>query len=174
MKYLFSMTVGPVQSFIVAARKTRDLYAGSWVLSEVAKAAARPLSQGLIFPAATDAQLSDRAFTAVNKILSIAETSDPVDFVAQARGRATDRLLELATELALATPSSLVFDSDKLVSHLTECLDSFAFLFLGRYDGQGTRACWWHSAPCPLSSAPGNRDEIIPSFPQAHLLAAQE
>jgi len=37
MKYLFFASMGPVQSFIAAARKVRDLYAGSWILSEVAK-----------------------------------------------------------------------------------------------------------------------------------------
>lgn len=35
--YLFLFTIGPVQSFIAQARKTRDLYAGSRILSELAK-----------------------------------------------------------------------------------------------------------------------------------------
>lgn len=30
--YLFLFTIGPVQSFIAQARKTRDLYAGSKIL----------------------------------------------------------------------------------------------------------------------------------------------
>lgn len=37
--YLFLFTIGPVQSFIAQARKTRDLYAGSQVLGELVKAA---------------------------------------------------------------------------------------------------------------------------------------
>ena len=32
-KYLFIFTIGPVQSFIAQARKTQDLYAGSYLLS---------------------------------------------------------------------------------------------------------------------------------------------
>jgi CRISPR-associated protein Cmr2 len=45
MRYLFTMSLGPVQGFIAAARRTRDLWAGSWLLSEVAKAAANCLHQ---------------------------------------------------------------------------------------------------------------------------------
>jgi len=34
-QYLFLFTIGPVQSFIAQARKTRDLYAGSAILGEI-------------------------------------------------------------------------------------------------------------------------------------------
>ena len=55
MRYLVSLAVGPVQDFIAAALRTRDLWFGSYMLSEVSKAAARSLhAQGarLVFPAA--------------------------------------------------------------------------------------------------------------------------
>lgn len=38
MTYLFLFTIGPVQSFIAQARKTRDLYAGSRILSNLIEA----------------------------------------------------------------------------------------------------------------------------------------
>lgn len=38
-QYLFLFTIGPVQSFIAQARKTRDLYAGSAILGEIIEAA---------------------------------------------------------------------------------------------------------------------------------------
>ena len=38
-QYLFLFTIGPVQSFIAQARKTRDLYAGSKILGEIIEAA---------------------------------------------------------------------------------------------------------------------------------------
>ncbi len=38
-QYLFLFTIGPVQSFIAQARKTRDLYAGSSILGEIIGAA---------------------------------------------------------------------------------------------------------------------------------------
>lgn len=56
MSYLLKIALGPVQEFVAAARRTRDLYAGSRLLSELAGAAARFLAQqvgcdNLIFPA---------------------------------------------------------------------------------------------------------------------------
>lgn len=56
--YLISLSLGPVQSLIAAARRTRDLWTGSWLLSEASRAAARVIHQAhpnsLIFPAPTD------------------------------------------------------------------------------------------------------------------------
>ncbi len=53
-RYLVTLSLGPVQSLIEAARRTRDLWCGSWLLSETARAAARVLYEaqpdGLIFP----------------------------------------------------------------------------------------------------------------------------
>lgn len=58
-RYLVSLTLGPVQSLIEAARRTRDLWCGSWLLAESAKAAARVLQEAhpgcLIFPCPEDA-----------------------------------------------------------------------------------------------------------------------
>ena len=52
--HLLLITLGPVQEFIAQARRTRDLWYGSHLLSELARAAARALVDGgahLIFPA---------------------------------------------------------------------------------------------------------------------------
>ena len=53
-KYLVTISLGPVQSLIDAARRTRDLWCGSWLLSEVALAASAYLDGRqpgcLIFP----------------------------------------------------------------------------------------------------------------------------
>ncbi|MBQ6971863.1 MAG: type III-B CRISPR-associated protein Cas10/Cmr2 [Synergistaceae bacterium] len=54
MNYLLQISVGPVQDFIAAARRTRDLWFGSNMLSEIAKAAAKSVKDSggkLIFPA---------------------------------------------------------------------------------------------------------------------------
>ncbi|MFQ5743979.1 MAG: type III-B CRISPR-associated protein Cas10/Cmr2, partial [Acidobacteriota bacterium] len=51
---LLLITLGPVQEFIAQSRRTRDLWYGSHLLSELGRAAARSLSDGgarLIFPA---------------------------------------------------------------------------------------------------------------------------
>lgn len=53
-RFLVTLSFGPVQSLIGAARRTRDLWCGSWLLSEAARAAARILHEHhpgcLIFP----------------------------------------------------------------------------------------------------------------------------
>lgn len=54
MKYLFQVNLGPVQGFIAASRKTRDLTAGSDLLVELTKAVAGLMKDkggNLIFPA---------------------------------------------------------------------------------------------------------------------------
>jgi CRISPR-associated protein Cmr2 len=53
-KHLLIVTLGPVQEFIAQARRTRDLWFGSHVLSELSRAAARALvdrGAELVFPA---------------------------------------------------------------------------------------------------------------------------
>lgn len=53
-RFLIILSLGPVQSLIGAARRTRDLWCGSWLLSEAARAAAHALHNEqkhcLIFP----------------------------------------------------------------------------------------------------------------------------
>ena len=52
-RYLLQLSVGPVQDFIAAARRTRDLWFGSTLLSEISKAAAKSIHDTggfLIFP----------------------------------------------------------------------------------------------------------------------------
>ena len=38
MKYLLTLSIGPVQDFIATARRSRDLWFGSWLLSELSRA----------------------------------------------------------------------------------------------------------------------------------------
>ncbi|MFM2476488.1 type III-B CRISPR-associated protein Cas10/Cmr2 [Celerinatantimonas sp. MCCC 1A17872] len=54
MDYLVAISIGPVQSFIEAGRRSQDLWCGSWLLSEVSRAVALKLHQAqngcLVFP----------------------------------------------------------------------------------------------------------------------------
>lgn len=88
--HLLALTVGPVQEFISAARRTRDLWFGSYVLSEISKAAARAVHhQGgrLIFPAPLDeADLApDSPLNVANVILADVGDSDPAMLAAGAK-----------------------------------------------------------------------------------------
>ena len=69
------VTIGPVQDFIASARKLRDLWFGSNLLSELSKTVARSLKEqggDLIFPfAASDDDLKiDSSLIVANKILA--------------------------------------------------------------------------------------------------------
>ncbi|MBI2566887.1 MAG: hypothetical protein HYV63_07650 [Candidatus Schekmanbacteria bacterium] len=44
---LLLVTIGPVQDFIASARRCRDLWHGSWLLSELGKAAAAGIVDAL-------------------------------------------------------------------------------------------------------------------------------
>jgi CRISPR-associated protein Cmr2 len=78
MKYLMIFSIGPVQEFIATARRSRDLWYGSWMLSELSKAAAKRIkgtnSLGeLIFPFPPDDAVFEPGskFIAPNKIVAI-------------------------------------------------------------------------------------------------------
>jgi len=58
MSQLLGIAIGPVQGFIASARRTRDLWSGSRLISEVSKAVAKKIAGsfpgGLIFPNPVD------------------------------------------------------------------------------------------------------------------------
>ncbi|OBX80520.1 type III-B CRISPR-associated protein Cas10/Cmr2 [Faucicola atlantae] len=77
-KYLVTFSVGPVQGFIASARRSRDLWSGSWLLSELSKTCAKTLKENdatLIFPhIQNDSDLDKNSdFSVGNKIQVIIE-----------------------------------------------------------------------------------------------------
>jgi len=90
MSHLLALSIGPVQDFIAAARRTADLYAGSQILQEVCKAAAKAIHDGggtLIFPSGPEAD-------GANKILARIE-GDPNQVSRKAEAAARAKLGEL-------------------------------------------------------------------------------
>lgn len=81
--HLLIIAIGPVQDFIAAARKIRDLWFGSYLLSELSKHVARTVvDQGgqLIFPFPSDLQgtlMEGSELNAPNKILALLHGQDP-------------------------------------------------------------------------------------------------
>lgn len=101
MTYLISIAIGPVQDFIASARRSRDLWFGSWLLSELSKAAARAIVrqpnhslESLIFPAPEeDSDLEPfTSFNVANKILAIV-SEEPLE-IAEAIKRAVHERLD--------------------------------------------------------------------------------
>lgn len=88
-QYLLAISIGPVQDFIAASRRTADLKAGSALLVEIAKAIAKHLDTpeaDLIFPA-------DIHTEPPNKLLCIVN-GDPKTIAEKAKKRAVDLLNE--------------------------------------------------------------------------------
>lgn len=95
MSYLLAISVGPVQEFIAAARRTRDLWFGSYLLSEISRAVAKAVEdQGgkLVFPASSDAE------NIANVILAELTTGEPKDIAEKARQAAQRRWCEFVGE----------------------------------------------------------------------------
>src|SRR5262249_15183835 len=90
--HLLAIAVGPVQEFIAAARRTRDLWFGSHLLSEISRAVAVEVgtTARLIFPADTQAD------NVANVILAELADADPQTVAASARKAAQARWLQFA------------------------------------------------------------------------------
>jgi CRISPR-associated protein Cmr2 len=102
--YLLALSIGPVQDFIAAARRTRDLWFGSFLLSEISKAAAKSLrDQGgkLIFPApASDADLEPGLpFNVANVIVAELDGGDPPAIARAAKEAAQRRWRDFADQV---------------------------------------------------------------------------
>lgn len=91
MKYLFSLSIGPVQDFIAAGRRTADLYAGSRILQDLSQKAAEVLQDRgalLIFPA-------DPKLTGANKLLAVVNGElDPGELAQEVRRQLEKFLLQ--------------------------------------------------------------------------------
>ncbi len=107
--------LGPIQDFIAQARRTRDLWFGSHVLSEVSKAAARAMAScpgtTLIFPALDHGapHLAPRPtvrrekdgppYNVANKIVALVATGDPCAVARRGRAAACGHLVELGLDV---------------------------------------------------------------------------
>ncbi|MGC9260117.1 MAG: type III-B CRISPR-associated protein Cas10/Cmr2 [Phycisphaerae bacterium] len=102
-KHILVISIGPVQKFISAARRTRDLWFGSYALSEISKAAAKVISErggNLVFPAPISASDLDKdsPLNVANVILSELDGADPKAVADAARAAAQQRWLAFADD----------------------------------------------------------------------------
>ncbi len=138
--YLLLLSIGPVQDFIAQARRTRDLWYGSHLLSELSRAAARAIvgAKGtLIFPALAqgDAELQPCAgplrpdtdqppLSVANKILAeLAVGVDPAAIAAGARDAVRQHWQALAAQVqgrveGLAAPGTEAVWQEQVASLL--------------------------------------------------------
>lgn len=138
MTYLISIAIGPVQEFIASARRSRDLWFGSWLLSELSKAAANKIAEGdqdrLIFPAINDLNdlkpyrdFPDRDFNVVNKLTAIVEIEREAvqTFAADVREAAQGRLRSLRDDAFKRFKSDEYFDSIRAIAQIEDLLEFY-------------------------------------------------
>ncbi|KGQ21368.2 type III-B CRISPR-associated protein Cas10/Cmr2 [Thermus filiformis] len=140
MDHLMAIALGPVQEFIATARRFRDFYAGSRLLSEAAARAARHLAQAvgpenLIFPAPKDlGELEELGQAGIPNVLllRVPEGKDPASLGEEALGAARGYLREMAEKTLgphrahLRYPEALAQVEDLLEGY-------YAYLPLGDY-----------------------------------------
>lgn len=96
-QHILAIQIGPMQQFIQAARRTRDLWYSSWLMSDLSKAVARAVVadagvNSLIFPAASAEQLrADSSYSVANKIIALVDVS-PKDVAERAEQALKDHL----------------------------------------------------------------------------------
>ena len=98
-RWVLMLAIGPVQGFIAAARRTRDLWYGSTLLSAVATTAARRLKSSygaeLVFPAGLRSpetgELS-QVVAASNKVVAVLHCADMAAVAATLRNVVVDEL----------------------------------------------------------------------------------
>ncbi|MEZ4522945.1 MAG: type III-B CRISPR-associated protein Cas10/Cmr2 [Thermomicrobiales bacterium] len=134
-RYLLAVSIGPVQDFIAAARKTRDLWYGSTLLSAISRTAATNVQrQGgeLIFPhpEAVDSANAGAEIPVANIVL--ADFKDPTGSMADISSRveraARLHLEQLQTrvleEISDAVGAGLI-DTDLLAQQVDEFLEFY-------------------------------------------------
>ncbi|NAW78411.1 type III-B CRISPR-associated protein Cas10/Cmr2 [Vibrio sp. V33_P6A3T137] len=114
MEYVVAISIGPVQSLIEAGRRAQDLWCGSWLLSEVARAVALKLHQTqngcLIFPNPEhpEAELQPQSSSdepranianVIRAVISADSKEELQNKLEKAKGAAFDRLVGIFAEV---------------------------------------------------------------------------
>lgn len=178
---LFGLAIGPVQEFIATARRTRDLWAGSYILSDVAKAAAAEIIDDggtLVFPAPDTA--GNSLASAPNKILAVIESDGTPE---RAIERARETLVEISKRSRAGIKGSLtegpfrdqiqdllevywaVTDLDP--DDYPEARRRVEQLLAARKTTRDFKQASW-SAPVPKCSLDGQRESVIPEPEYRH------
>ncbi|WP_234553981.1 type III-B CRISPR-associated protein Cas10/Cmr2 [Thermus caliditerrae] len=133
MGALLAVSLGPVQDFIATARRTRDLFAGSRLLSEAAQAAAEVLAQAvgpenLIFPAPTSpSELKELGQAGIANVLLalIPEGQDPGGLGQRAVEAARAYLVKKAQELFTAAKHAPYVEQGAALAQVGDLLEGY-------------------------------------------------
>lgn len=191
MTYFMAISIGPVQEFIASARRSRDLWFSSWLLSELSKAAAIAIldmvataadNAKLVFPfPESPTRLHDDDFTVANVIAAVVD--EPLQ-VGQRVRQQLDARLQFLADRALAQIDNPVHNLHTLkiaqlqIQDLVECTWAATPIEAGDYVAarrktlallaarKGTRNFpgipWQQREGRQKSSLDGRRESVIP------------
>jgi CRISPR-associated protein Cmr2 len=194
--HLLLIALGPVQDFIATARRTRDLWFGSYLLSEISKAAARELhnKSQLIFPnpQSPEADLAPGQPDQLNVsniiFTQVPDNVDPRDLAEEAIRSARRRLEELRQGAFAKINTMAGLDEVTARQQVADMLETaFAFtplptpiethygaardrvyaMLAARKSLRNFVQPQWASAGIPKSSFDGAREIITPD-PETH------
>ncbi len=161
MGYLFQCAIGPVQEFIATARRSRDLWYGSWLLSELAKSAAKAIADSggqLIFPSTDDIDRDLAAkskFNAPNKIAGV--IAGTPESVAKDVDTAMRKRLQEMRENAFKEPQrSPLFDQPLAKAQVDDLIEFYWVAVQFRSDAEYAEAR--HKAETLLNARKATRD----------------
>ncbi len=156
MAYLFLCSIGPVQEFIVNARRSRDLWYGSWMLSELAKAVAKEVETSggsLIFPKPVEAGDLDKNsdFNSPNRVSAVFEKFETT-LADDIQNAAKERLVELWND-------SLVHIQNQAKAQKVSDADLFVDPLLPIQQIEDLLEFYWVAVPFEESDYPNARDQ---------------
>lgn len=130
MGHVLIVTLGPVQDFIAAARRSRDLWFGSWLLSDLSKATAEAMALecgvgSLVFPGVENlSELgSERPTSVANKIVvRVPEGKDPAT-VADRGKVGMETRLENHRKDAFADIASEYFEAPTAIAQVNDLIE---------------------------------------------------
>ena len=139
--YLVAISIGPVQSFIEASRRSQDLWCGSWLLSEAARAVAYHLDQSqpgcLIFPSPNnpDSELCPikeannpeaNVSNVIRAEIKAKSATELKQLIAQAKAAAHQRLASIASDVLNEQLKGLPINIDRWRTQQTDLIETFA------------------------------------------------
>lgn len=192
MSHLLELSFGPVQDFIAAARRTADLWAGSRLLSDAARAACQSLLDDgaqLIYPApervtSTRPQASNLSNVVLCRVDVDAER---VRVIAQRAQTAASASLHSAGQDAASHFPELL--TARLEAQLGDALEAYAAwaaidadgyqaayrrlksVFAARKSTRDFSAWTWGAEGTPKNSLDGLRETVLPEGPARRKLA---
>jgi CRISPR-associated protein Cmr2 len=162
MHHVLVIALGPIQDFIAAARRCRDLWFGSWLLSELSKATARAVGRTpgveLVFPGAPLAELEPGTDTSVaNKIVArLPGGTSPAEVAGQGRKAMAERLASIRGEAfhRIDDPGDRYFDRAVAVAQVDDLIE---YLWASAPEGPGGYAQGREAAEALLGARKNTR-----------------